>query len=87
MCLIFIEIKEMSVISKKEQPNTTVGFSPAPPWGPHGGWGPNPHGGGELTLKNPGGGGFQLKPHGVLVGFYINFCAFQSLKVDTFAHF
>ena len=37
-----------------------LGFSPHPqtPRGPHGVPTPIPHGGGELILKNPGGGGF-----------------------------
>ena len=39
------------------------GYHPHTPRGPHGVPTPIPHGGGELSLKNPGGGGFWLKEY------------------------
>ena len=54
------------------------GLGVGTPRGPHGVPTPIPHGGGELSLKNPGGGGFLVKPHGVLVGFFMHFYAFHT---------
>ena len=63
------------------------GYHPHTPRGPHGVPTPIPHGGGELSLKNPGGGGFWLKPHGVLVGFFMHFYAFHAGNFFIFVGF
>ena len=68
------------------QNNFQLGFGMGvgTPWGPRGVPTPIPHGGGELSFKNPGGGGFCLKPHGVLVGFFMHFYAFHTRKKKIF---
>ena len=68
--LVIFSFGVSSNFSQQKSPVLGFGSHPHTPRGPHGG--------GELSLKNPGGGGFYLEPHGVLVGFFMHFYAFLA---------